>query len=119
LKLAPKIVWLTFLGGAIGSLSRWSIGELSDSQLSLWLVNLIGAFLVGIFNGFEYFKPESRRAFWSTGFAGGLTTMSGVAILLLTPTFDVAAIALMIFLSLLCYWLAVKTSTLVSAKWKA
>ncbi len=119
MKLAPKIVWLTFLGGAIGSLSRWSIGELNDSELALWIVNLTGAFLVGIFNGFEYFKSDSRRAFWSTGFAGGLTTMSGVAILLLTPAFDFLAIALMIFFSLLCYWLAVKASTLVSAKWKA
>lgn len=116
MKLAPKLVWLTFLGGALGSLSRWSIGEVSDSQLSLWLVNLTGAFLVGVFNSFEYFRSDTRRAFWSTGFAGGLTTMSGVAILLLAPRVDIAAIASMIFFSLLCYWLAVKASTMVSAK---
>lgn len=119
MKLAPKIVWLTFLGGAIGSLVRWSVGEASDTMFTLWLVNLTGAFLVGVFNGFEYFKSDSRRAFWSTGFAGGLTTMSGVAILLLAPKFDGAAIALMIFCSVLCYWIAVKASTKVNTKWKA
>ena len=116
MKLAPKIVWLTFLGGALGSLSRWSLSEISDDMVSLWLVNLIGAFLVGIFNGLEYFKSDARRALWSAGFAGGFTTMSGIAVLVLSRNADAISLALMILSGLLCYFAAIKISSAVNVK---
>ncbi len=119
MKLTPKIIWLTFFGGALGSLVRWLIGESSETVFALWLVNIAGAFLVGVINSSKSFQTDSVKAFFATGFAGGLTTMSAVAALALMPSFDAISFAAMIAASLLAYWLAVKLTPLVGEKWKA
>lgn len=82
---------LVFLGGGLGSLLRYllaavleiGIGANLAGSLSLYVVNISGAVFLGITTGFN---SESAKLFWGAGFAGGFTTMSGVAIFLYTQT---------------------------------
>lgn len=111
-KLSRSAITLTFLGGALGSLLRFAISETSTSLVALFTVNIVGALLVGFFAGHFWFKSESRRNFWSTGFAGGFTTMSAVAILPLTESLSLPSLAIvvasMVAIGLLAYWLGQK-----------
>ena len=111
-KLSRNAIALTFLGGALGSLLRFTISETSTSLVALFTVNIVGALLVGFFAGHTWFKSESRRNFWSTGFAGGFTTMSAVAILPLTESLSLPSLAIvvasMVAIGLLAYWLGQK-----------
>lgn len=78
--LTGRVILLTFLGGALGTTGRFVIGTAIDDQMPmLFVVNLLGAFALGWFNSSKRFDSESARAFWGVGFAGGFTTMSGVA----------------------------------------
>ena len=111
-KLSRSAITLTFLGGALGSLLRFAISETSTSLVALFIVNIVGALLVGFFAGHSWFRAESRRNFWSTGFAGGFTTMSAVAILPLTETSAMTQLAItvasMVAFGLFAYWLGQK-----------
>jgi CrcB protein len=111
-KLSRSAITLTFLGGALGSLLRFIISETSTSLVALFTVNIVGALLVGFFAGHTWFKSESRRNFWSTGFAGGFTTMSAVAILPLTESLSLPILAIvvgsMVAVGLFAYWLGQK-----------
>lgn len=111
-KLSRSAITLTFFGGALGSLLRWVISETNDSLVALFTVNIFGALLVGFFAGHVWFKTESRRNFWSTGFAGGFTTMSAIAILPLTDSLDVVSLAItvasMMLAGFAAYWLGLK-----------
>ena len=111
-KLSQSAITLTFLGGALGSLLRFAISETSTSLVALFIVNIVGALLVGFFAGHSWFRSESRRNFWSTGFAGGFTTMSAVAILPLTVTSAMTqlatTVAFMVAFGLFAYWLGQK-----------
>lgn len=86
--LISNDLFLVFLGGGIGSLLRYLVGsglELSlgsslAGMLSLFSVNVAGAFFLGIVSFHPYFASESRKSFWGSGFSGGFTTMSGVAL---------------------------------------
>lgn len=83
-------VGYVFLGGSLGTLLRVSLAELAALVLSgqpadfayLFVVNLLGAFALGVMAKHPYFKSQSRGDFWATGFAGGFTTMSAVSYLL-------------------------------------
>ena len=87
-KLLSSEYFLVFLGGGLGSLLRYALGsglELSlgstlAGMLSLFIVNVTGAFFLGIVSFHPYFSNENRKSFWGSGFAGGFTTMSGVAL---------------------------------------
>ena len=80
------------LGGALGALSRFGIGQwLADSGYAhlhpaTFLVNVIGALLIGIlFVGAERFTlSEPARLGISVGFLGALTTFSAFSLQLLT-----------------------------------
>ena len=80
------------LGGALGALSRFGIGQwLADSGYAhlhpaTFLVNLIGALLVGVlFVGAERFTlSEPARLGMSVGFLGAFTTFSAFSLQLLT-----------------------------------
>lgn len=70
----------TALGGALGSILRGSINKYIpfdrfDFSWGTFSVNLIGCFLIG----FLWLKMDNevQKAFWITGFLGGLTTFSG------------------------------------------
>ena len=80
------------LGGALGALSRFGIGQwLADSGYAhlhpaTFLVNVIGALLIGIlFVGAERFTlSEPARLGMSVGFLGAFTTFSAFSLQLLT-----------------------------------
>ena len=86
--LIANELFLVFLGGGIGSLLRYAIGsglELTlgstlAGMLSLFFVNVAGAFFLGVVSFHPFFASENRKSFWGSGFAGGFTTMSGVAL---------------------------------------
>jgi fluoride exporter len=86
-----KNEWLLiFLGGGLGSVSRYllggglelTVGSAFAGTLSLFLVNVAGAFFLGLVSFHPRFASDDRKAFWGSGFAGGFTTMSGVALFL-------------------------------------
>ena len=87
-KFLSSEYFLVFLGGGLGCLLRYAIGsglELTlgstlAGMLSLFIVNVTGAFFLGIVSFHPFFANESRKSFWGSGFAGGFTTMSGVAL---------------------------------------
>jgi CrcB protein len=89
-RFAPRDYLLVFLGGALGALLRYLVGgslELAlgaslAGSLSLLLVNVIGATFLGYTTTNKSFASEDQRSFWSAGFCGGFTTMSGIALFL-------------------------------------
>jgi fluoride exporter len=78
LLINSQVIRLTFLGGAFGTLLRFSLFFLFGDLVSTLLVNLLGAALIGWLNANPKFSHNVARAFWKTGFTGGFTTMSGV-----------------------------------------
>ncbi len=80
---------LVALGGAIGAVLRFSIGNLiesSDFPLSTILVNVSGSFILGMLavmainNGYS----EELMLFFGTGLLGAFTTMSTFSLETLT-----------------------------------
>ena len=86
------IYFAVALGGALGALSRFGIGQwLADSGYAhlhpaTFLVNVIGALLIGIlFVGAERFTlSDPARLGISVGFLGAFTTFSAFSLQLLT-----------------------------------
>jgi CrcB protein len=84
------------IGGALGALSRFGMGQwLADSGYAhlhpaTFLVNVIGALLIGIlFVGAERFTlSEPARLGMSVGFLGAFTTFSAFSLQLLTDMQD-------------------------------
>ena len=80
------------LGGALGALSRFGMGQwLADSgyahlHLATLLVNLIGALLIGVlFVGADRFTlSEPARLGMSVGFLGAFTSFSAFSLQVLT-----------------------------------
>ena len=75
-----KFLLLVAAGGSCGSVLRAVVGILMKSYLP-WptlLVNLLGAFLIGLLVRFSESSAsaESFRAFWIVGLCGGFTTFS-------------------------------------------
>lgn len=69
------------IGGVLGSLSRYLIAEKTNKyEAAIFLANLLGVFIAGIVT--YRLKPnEYQELFWVTGFAGGFTTFSSVAVI--------------------------------------
>ena len=118
----PKILLLTFLGGALGTALRYGLSlAVDDTLVVLFAVNLLGAAALGWFNGHPHFATDERRALWAVGFAGGFTTMSGVAVFLESNLFFAPGeaalwVVLMFALGLAAYWLALIAAKRVAAK---
>jgi len=85
-----KRVGYVLLGGSLGTMLRILVAELAAMNLSgqtaeyvyLFVVNLLGAFALGVMAKHPYFTRESCRDLWAVGFAGGFTTLSAVSFLL-------------------------------------
>lgn len=70
-------------GGAIGTLLRFAVGEVTPtSAIATLSVNLIGALALGFLFGWSPFKSKTSRwqTFASTGMLGGFTTYSALAL---------------------------------------
>lgn len=83
-----KSALLVFIGGGIGSVFRYAIGRylsplLKPYPLGTFTVNIIGAFLIGIFLGYFLKNPSayspSLQLLLVVGFCGGFTTFSAFA----------------------------------------
>ena len=115
MQLTSKTIRLTFFGGAFGTLLRFALFVTLGDLISVLFVNLIGSALLGWFNGQKKLDTDEFNALWKTGFAGGFTTMSGFAALVVLYGENLGALAivsaiLITGVSLAAYWLAFKIS---------
>ncbi|MEN9989366.1 MAG: hypothetical protein RL508_345 [Actinomycetota bacterium] len=79
-----RSIGIAFAGGALGSVLRLLVGETFDNLTTLIVVNLLGTAFLGWVNGSalgpkKRFASAGSKVFWGAGFAGGFTTMSGLA----------------------------------------
>ena len=69
------------IGGALGSLLRYLIAEQTNKyEAAIFLANLLGVLVAGVIS-YRMKPTESQELFWITGFAGGFTTFSSVAVI--------------------------------------
>ena len=104
-----NILLAVFLGGAAGSVARYLIWlGVEQAGISLLLidlvataiVNLAGAAFLGFVHSRAFNANETSRAFLGSGFAGGFTTMSGLALITAGTTLGLSEIGYL-------YWLGV------------
>jgi len=81
-----KII-LVMLGGAIGTLARFSVSNISQKYaangfpIGTLSVNLIGSFIIGLLWGLLENQPSTQlRVFLFVGILGGFTTFSAYSI---------------------------------------
>lgn len=67
---------LVAVGGALGSVSRWGLGELVASPWSTLTVNLLGCLVIGLLAGWVFEARPRLRLLAGVGFLGGFTTYS-------------------------------------------
>jgi fluoride ion exporter CrcB/FEX len=105
--LAAKLIGYTFLGGAIGSALRYEVSLLvPQSVYWLWIVNLLGALVLGFINVHPKLANERSQAFWGTGFAGGFTTLSAlVTFATLGVDVQFVYVAIQVLVGLFAYFL--------------
>jgi len=120
LKFSPANFALVFLGGAIGTAARYAASIALPQIGMLFLVNLLGAAFLGVVNSAKLFESGSSKAFWGVGFAGGFTTMSGVALWMIGSS-DTAALApltviAMFVLGVLAYLLGLRVGAISQGK---
>ena len=84
-----KTLILIFLGGGTGSIFRYLIGRWTSAMnifaglgitfpLGTFIANLLGCFLIGLFNGMaaKFGMEEPTRLMLTVGLCGGFTTFS-------------------------------------------
>lgn len=111
MQISNTVIRLTFIGGALGTLVRFALFFSFGDLPSVIFVNLVGAALIGWLNGNKKYDTDELNALWKIGFAGGFTTMSGFAalIVLYTQGIGVVAIAFALLITALglgAYWFA-------------
>ena len=110
-------IWRTFLGGALGTLLRLGVLLFSTQLTALFIVNLLGAAFLGWANGDSRFQGDRASAFWKVGFAGGFTTMSGLAMFIAGSDSTFKSIAIAMLMMLLGVW-AYLLAKFGAAKWR-
>lgn len=86
--IKAKLLGYVFLGGVLGTMLRYLIFEAMAGLASypiyeliaLFIVNLTGAFFLGLTARYPYFQLETCRNLWGVGFAGSFTTMSALTL---------------------------------------
>lgn len=86
--IKAKLLGYVFLGGVLGTMLRYLIFEAMAALASyptyelvaLFIVNLSGAFFLGLTARYPYFQLETCRNLWGVGFAGSFTTMSALTL---------------------------------------
>ena len=82
------MVGYVFLGGALGSMLRYLISDLialnftypTSELIAITVVNMFGAYLLGLSAKLPYFQSFRCKNLWAHGFAGGFTTMSALTL---------------------------------------
>lgn len=123
--MPTKVLWAVFAGGAIGTFARYlvllaiTLSGVSDTWLDLLVttvVNLTGAFALGVIQSASSNKSDAWSGFWATGVAGGFTTMSGLALITAGSELGLAdngylywlAVFAQVVVGVLFYWLGKK-----------
>jgi fluoride ion exporter CrcB/FEX len=115
-----------FLGGALGGMLRYLLEELAKVNLIdsaanwsyLFVVNLAGAFLLGLTARHPLFDAGTCRYFWASGFAGGFTTMSALTLLIADHGWN-PLIWLMFVLGVIGYGLGYRLGQRSARTWAA
>ncbi len=105
-----RMLGYVFLGGALGTMLRYLIFELINESISyptgeltsIFTVNLIGSYFLGLTARHPIFQAEKLSSFWGVGFAGGFTTMSAVT-LFVDYNFLTSEFAIMLFAGVILY----------------
>jgi CrcB protein len=85
---------LISIGGILGSLIRYVFSEVFVNQyLAVFVANILGVFVAAAVYKNKIFS-EQQKLLWVTGFAGGLTTFSSIAVLSIEASFLGAALYL-------------------------
>jgi fluoride ion exporter CrcB/FEX len=109
------ILLAVFLGGTTGSLARYlvwlGIEQAGVSLLVLEvvataIVNIAGASFLGFVHSNAWKLSVRSKIFWGSGFAGGFTTMSGLAVITAGTNLGLSGIGYL-------YWLAVASQLVV------
>ena len=64
------------LGGALGSLARWSLAEVTPAPWGTFVANLTGCLVIGVLAGWLFVRHPHLRLLLGVGFLGGCTTFS-------------------------------------------
>jgi fluoride ion exporter CrcB/FEX len=104
------MVGYVFVGGALGTMLRYLISELIALNLqyptaelvAMTVVNLLGAYLLGLSAKMPFFQSFFCKNLWAHGFAGGFTTMSAVTLFIDSQGL-IWQIAAMMFAGVLAY----------------
>jgi CrcB protein len=81
---SPKLrhLLLVGVGGVAGALARYGVDEIfGDIALATFIVNLFGVAIAAVCT-YRLTLTTDQRLFAVTGFAGGFTTYSAIAVLL-------------------------------------
>ena len=74
---APLVgVALVALGGAAGSLARWSLAEVTPAPWGTFAANVSGCLLIGLLAGWLFDRQPRLRLLLGVGLLGGYTTFS-------------------------------------------
>jgi fluoride ion exporter CrcB/FEX len=131
--LAAKVLGAVFIGGALGSIARFltilgidaiAVEDLLKELVATSIVNLAGAFLLGFVHVVGSSRSETWKGFFGPGFAGGFTTMSGLALITAGAEFGMSpsgflfwiAVAIQLVLGVFCYWLGTNLGARKSPK---
>ncbi len=87
---APHVLAAVFLGGAVGTLTRWGLQSLAGSDplgaaLATLVINTAGVFGMAAAAAWTAQGPLWAKGLVNAGFFGGLTTFSAVMLLLVRP----------------------------------
>ena len=107
--MRSKALWLVFAGGTLGTLLRAFATSFGADMLNTMLINVVGCAVLGLVQHASWFDSELKQAFFSTGFCGGFTTLSGIAVFTvvgpLDPIVKLEYAVGSFLLGLLAYWL--------------
>lgn len=107
------------LGGALGALSRWGMdlaltSSVAPAGAGTLVVNVLGSLVLGLITGAAWFAlPAWLRAGIGTGFLGGFTTYSALALLaaeqlFVAPWAAALGLVLNVALGLAAAWVGVR-----------
>lgn len=80
-----KQLLIIFLGGGLGSITRFSLGKWINTQhttpfpLGTFIINITACFVLGVIVGLADYKQilsPQAKLFWVVGFCGGFSTFS-------------------------------------------